>query len=330
MLSNGMPGRLLALVGLICMSPCALAVGTAVGTPITNTASVTYDVGGSTVTATSNATSVTVAQILNVSAVVQTPSVPVAPGDANRAISYLVTNTGNGADSLVLTPLSTIATGDQFDPVLSTPVAIYLDSDGTPGFSPGDTAYVPGSPVALPADGSVTVLVLNNMPGGLNSGDTGISQLTAARSGGVGAPGTVFAGGGVGGVDAVVGLSGAQATRSGTYIVSNIALSAVKSQTVTDQFGGNRPVPGATITYTVVITPTGTGTAGTALFADVIPANTTYSAGSLRLNGVLQTDITGDDAGGFESTPAPRVVMSLGNLTQASGPQTIQFSATIN
>ena len=107
MLSNGMHGRLLALVGMVCLTPCAMAVGTAVGTPITNTASVTYDVGGSTVTATSNPTSVTVAQILNVSAVVQTPSVPVAPGDANRVISYLVTNTGNGADSVVLTPLST-------------------------------------------------------------------------------------------------------------------------------------------------------------------------------------------------------------------------------
>ena len=74
MLSNGMHGRLLALVGMVCLTPCAMAVGTAVGTPITNTASVTYDVGGSTVTATSNPTSVTVAQILNVSAVVQTPT----------------------------------------------------------------------------------------------------------------------------------------------------------------------------------------------------------------------------------------------------------------
>jgi uncharacterized repeat protein (TIGR01451 family) len=184
--------------------------------------------------------------------------------------------------------------------------------------------------VALAADGSVTVLVLNNIPAPLNSGDTGISQLTAARSGGTGAPGTVFAGQGVGGVDAVVGLSGAQATRSGTYIVSNIALSALKSQVVADQFGGNRAIPGATITYTVVITPTGTGTAGSALFSDDMPANTTYAAGSLRLNGVLQTDVSGDDAGRYESAPTPRVVVGLGNLTQAGGPQTIQFSATIN
>jgi uncharacterized repeat protein (TIGR01451 family) len=323
-------GRLVALAGCICLPHAAVAAGTAVGTPITNTASVSYDIGGSTVTANSNPTSVTVAQILDVSAVVQTPTVPVAPGDANRVISYLVTNTGNGVDSIVLTPLSTIPTGDQFDPVLATPTAIYLDSDGTPGFSPGDTAYVAGSPIALAADGAVTVLVLNNIPSPLNSGDTGISQLTAARSGGTGAPGTVFAGQGVGGVDAVVGLSGAQVTRSGTYIVSNIALSAVKSQGVVDQFGGSRPIPGATITYTVVITPSGTGTAGTALFTDAIPGNTSYVVGSLRLNGALQSDVGGDDAGFYEATPTPRVVVSLGNLTQASGPQTIQFSATIN
>lgn len=322
--------RLAVLASAFCLSPCALAVGTAVGTPITNTASVSYDIGGSTVTATSNTTSVTVAQILDVSAVVQTPNVPVAPGDASRVISYLVTNTGNGDDSFQLTPLSTIATGDQYDPVLATPTAIYLDSDGTPGFSPGDAPYVPGTPVALAADGSVTVLVLNDIPAPLNSGDTGISQLTVMRSGGTGVPGTVFAGQGVGGVDAVVGLSGAQATRSGTYIVSNIALSAVKSQVVADQFGGNRPIPGATIVYTVVITPTGSGTAGTALFSDDIPGNTTYAAGSLLLNGVPQTDAGGDDAGRYETTPTPRVVVGLGNLTQASGPQTIRFSAIIN
>jgi hypothetical protein len=65
-------------------------------------------------------------------------------------------------------------------------------------------------------------------------------------------------------------------------------------------------------------------------FSDAIPANTTYVAGSLALNSAALSDSTGNDAGEYSTTPAPRVLVSLGNLTAASGPQTIAFAVTIN
>jgi len=112
--------------------------------------------------------------------------------------------------------------------------------------------------------------------------------------------------------------------------VASIALNAVKSQAVVDQFGGARPVPGARINYTIVVSATGSGAAASSVFSDAIPANTTYVPGTLQLNSLALSDATDADAGDFSTTPAARVRVQLGNLTQASGSQTIQFAVTIN
>jgi hypothetical protein len=45
---------------------------------------------------------------------------------------------------------------------------------------------------------------------------------------------------------------------------------------------------------------------------------------------VLLSDAADADAGEFSTTPGARVRVQLGNLTQASGSQTIQFAVTIN
>jgi uncharacterized repeat protein (TIGR01451 family) len=90
------------------------------------------------------------------------------------------------------------------------------------------------------------------------------------------------------------------------------------------------PVPGARINYTIVVSASGTGTATAASFDDAIPANTTYVPGTLRLNNAALSDAADADAGTFSTTPNARVQVQLGNLTQASGSQTIQFAVTIN
>ena len=312
----------------------SLATGTAAGTDIQNSAQLTYTLGASTASATSNTTSTTVLQILDVVAAVQTPSVAVAPGDLKKPLKFLITNTGNGADTFVLTPLS-ILPGDNFDPLLATPANIYFDTDNSGDYSPGDTAYVTGADVNLAADAAITVFVLNDIPTPLNSGDEGRSQITAVRKGGSGAPGQTIVGGGIGVggiiVDAVFGSSGDQAVGAGKYVVANnITLTAVKTQTLVDTLGGARAIPAATITYSIAITPSGTGTATAAAFTDAIPPNTTFKPGSIKLNTVSLTDATGDDAGEYLTTPAPQISVALGTLTLASGVQTVEFAVTIN
>lgn len=308
----------------------ASAVGTAAGTNIQNAAQVSYQVGGSTVTTTSNTSSVTVAEILDTVVTIASPTVTAAAGATQQELVFTVTNTGNGTEAFELVGLSAGVTGDDFDPTLATP-AIYFDSDDSGDFSAADIAYVPGTnDPSLAADGSVRVLLVNDIPAAASDASRGRSQLTARARTGVGDPGTNFAGLGDGGVDAVAGTTRAEAVLSGEYLVQGFQLAAVKSQTVLDQFGGTRPVPGARINYQIVMTPSGTGTAIGVLFADLIPANTTYVAGSLELNNTALSDSAGNDAGVFTNTPAPQVRVDLGDLTSASGPQTVEFAVTIN
>jgi hypothetical protein len=66
------------------------------------------------------------------------------------------------------------------------------------------------------------------------------------------------------------------------------------------------------------------------VFTDVIPANTRYVAGSLRLNSAALSDVADVDAGEYTTTPDTRVRVTLGSLTQAAGSQTIEFSVLIN
>ena len=305
------------------------AAGTPTGTNIQNTAQVSYSVGSSTLTATSNTSTIQVAERLDAVLTLASTTVQVSPGATAEELVFTLTNTGNGSERFNLTALSAGVVNDDFDPTLASP-AIYLDSDNSGDFSGGDVAYNAGvnDPI-LAADASVRLLVINNIPNTVVNGNRGRSQLTAAAATGTGAPGTAFPGQGDSGVDAVAGTTGGDAVLFGEYLVADVQLTAVKSQTILDQFGGARPLPGARINYQIVVTPSGTGTATSAAVNDLIPANTTYVANSLQLNGAALSDTADSDAGTFVSAPA-EVRVTLGNLSGASGPQTVQFAVTIN
>jgi uncharacterized repeat protein (TIGR01451 family) len=307
----------------------AHALGAPAGTVINNTAQVSYTVGTLSTTASSNLVSVTVAEILDVVVTAQTATVSVNAGDTQQEVRYRVTNTGNGTETFRLVMNSAIA-GDQFDPVPATP-SIYFDTDASGDLSPGDTPYVVGSndPV-LNADAFVTVLLVNDIPAGVVDTNTGFTRLTADSRTGTGVPGTTFAGLGAGGVDAVVGTTGADGEADSTYLVSGVTLTAAKTQTVLDQFGGTRPVPGARINYSIAVSATGSGTAANAVFTDNIPANTTYVPGTLALDSVPLSDGADADAGDYSATAPARVRVALGALSTASGTKTITFAVTIN
>lgn len=306
----------------------AQAAGTAAGTSIQNTAQVSYQVGGSTITASSNASTVTVAEILDVVVTIANATVASSAGATQQELVFTVTNTGNGTETFELIPLSAGVAGDDFDPELAAPSSIFFDTDNSGDLSAPDTAYIAGTnDPTLAADASVRVLVVNSIPAAAADGARGRSQLTARARTGFGNPGTNFS---VGGVDAVVGTTRAEAALFGEYQVQGFQLTAVKSQTIADQFGGSRPIPGARINYEVVITPGGTGSALAAMFSDAIPANTTYLAGSLELNDVALSDAGADDAGEYTTAPTAQVRVSLGDLTTASGPQKVEFAVTIN
>jgi len=313
----------------IILCTTAGAVGTPVGTVIQNTATVTFDLAGTPVTLQSNVATITVVERIDVIVTRQSPQILVAPGDTGRAILFTVSNTGNGSEAFALA-IDSLIGGDDFDPVPAVP-AIYFDTDASGDFNIGDVAYNPGvnDPV-LAADASQNFFIVNDIPALVVNSQIGFSQLTATALTGSGAPGTEYPGQGDGGVDAVIGTTGGEDADIGEYLVSDVVLNVVKSQLVSDPFGGTQPVPGATITYTVTVEVTSSGTATASVFSDLIPTYTSFVPASIALNALALTDAIDADAGEYDTAGAPRVVVRLGDLTQADGVQTVVFQVTID
>jgi uncharacterized repeat protein (TIGR01451 family) len=307
----------------------AVAAGAPVGTVIENTATVSFDLAGTPTTVVTNTTTITVVERIDVVVTLQSPQVLVAANDTNQALLFTVTNTGNGSETFSL-QLDNAITGNDFDPVAAVP-EIYFDTDASGDLSPGDQAYTPGvNDPTLAADAAVDVFLVNDIPAGPVNGNIGRSELTATALTGSGAPGTVYAGQGDGGVDAIIGSTGGEASAQGEYLVSDVQVNVVKSQLVADPFGGNEPVPGATISYTIVLDVIGTGTATASVVRDVIPTYSTFVPGSITLNGLSLTDAIDADAGELDTAVAATVVVRLGDLTLASGTQTVVFQVTID
>jgi len=321
--------RLLLLMALACACGPAWSAGTAAGTVINNTATVDFLLAGTPVTQTSNVASITVVERVDVVVTLQSGQVIVAPGEADRSLLFTVTNTGNGNETFTLAMDSVLA-GDDFDPQPAVP-GIYFDTDSSGDFTPADLAYNPGNnDPQLAADAAIDVLLVNDIPGAVVNGNVGRSELTATSSTGTGVPGAAFPGLGDGGVDAVIGATGGEAAQTGEYVVGDVQVDIIKSVAISDPFGGTQPTPGATLTYTVTVEVMNTGTTSGSVLRDPIPANTTYVAGSISLNGGPLSDPIDADAGELDTSGAPTVVVRLGDLIQGNGIQTITFAVTID
>lgn len=315
---------LLAGSALGALAQPAIAAGTRAGTTISNTASASYDNGAGTQNVGSNTVDLKVDELLNVTVASNNPSdVTTTPGATGQVLSFTVTNTGNGVEAFGLTSIAN-GGGDNYDPTVTS--LVIDDGDGV--YEPGvDLVYVPGAndPVLNP-DASVTIFVINTTPGGVVDGNRGIVALVAAAKTGTGTPGASFAGQGEGGGDAVVGLTGADDQDDGAFVVSTASVALAKSASIADPMGGSEPIPGATITYTLTATISGSGSVSGLTLSDPIPANTTYVPGSITLGGVTLTDAADTDAGRFASGA---VTVAVGTVA-GGNVRTVTFRVTIN
>lgn len=310
--------------------PAVQAAGTAAGTDITNVAEATYtDPNGNPQVARSNGATLRVDELLDVTVVGNDAGIVlVASPDADAVLSFTLTNTGNGDEAFALSFDDALA-GDDYDPAN---VRIYLDNgDGI--LDPlADTLYVRGAnDPLLAADQSRVVFVAADIPAGLANSSQGqvrigAEAVTVLGTPGADSPGVTFAGAGAGGSDAVVGSSGADDNLQNGFLVSDVAAALQKSQVVLDPFGGNNPVPGATITYTLTFSVTGSGTLTGLRISDPVPANTTYVPGSIRHNGTALTDVVDADAGRFTGSV---VDVDVGSVV-APSTSVVTFQVTIN
>lgn len=298
------------------------AAGVPAGVVIENTASATYTSNSVTQTIDSNTVSLRVDEVLDVAVVsLESGSVPVA---TTGTLRFNVTNTGNGPEAFVLTADPAMA-GNDYNVTVS---GLAIDVNGNGVFDSGiDTTLANGATTPLiAADDSLNLLVLVSIPAAAAPNATSKVQLDAVATTGSGAPGTVIAGVGAGGGDAVVGSSTASTSAQATLTVNKTIVSLVKSATITDPFGGNRPVPTAVITYSITANVTGTGTATGLGITDLIPAGTTYQTGTLTAEGAPLSDATDGDAGRASATG---IAVQLGDVA-AGATRTVTFRVRIN
>ncbi len=309
---------------------------TPAGTTITNIATVRYTTGGTNFLQDSSPTiSFRVDEVIGVTVTGPAGPTSVNSPDTNRPLVFTVTNTGNAPEAFNLianqNPGAPIV--DQFNPVPGSVGLLFIDVNRNGQLDIGVDTPVAGPVTIAPSTATnppLQVLVVSNIPAGLVAGNQGVVTLTAASAtvgavvGGVGAPtGTVLPNAGTtatgaGGIDAIVGAgrggatdSGADDTASGAYVIgagvtiakSIIAVTSPFGVTTTGCNGATPPAacavfqPGTVIQYQLVVVVTGSGTVQSVLVSDDIPANTTYAAGSLRVNGVARTDAAdGDNA----------------------------------
>lgn len=309
--------------GAVLTPGAAHATGVAAGTLISNTASATYTSGSSSGSVSSNRVDVKVDELLDV-AVTPLTTTPATAGSSNVVLEYSITNTGNGPEAFNVTVDPAVA-GNAFD---ATVVSIAVDSNGSGSYEPGiDQVITSGSATpSIAADGTLKVFVIVSLPAGATDGQTSQVQLTADAVTGNGTPGTVLAGQGDGGGDAVVGSSTASDSGNDQLIAALAAVSLSKSASIVDPFAGTQPVPGAIVTYTLTATISGSGSVDSLHITDAIPAGTTYQPGTLTLDAGTLTDASDLDAG---IASASGIDVNLGTVAGGST-KVVKFSAKIN
>jgi hypothetical protein len=290
--------------------PCAAAAQTRAGTVIQNVASASYQIGeAGPVERPSNIDRVVVGEQLDVTLVATGPAV-----DSGGRLTWPVTlrNTGNGSEAFAL--LATAPTGSA--------VQLAIDVDGDGKFDAArDRLLDAGSPSVAPGE-SLSLLMLVTSPSG---GDAGAALALAARAiTGSGTPGTVFAGLGDGGGDAVVGPTGA-AARVSTAVDASAASAPqlIKSQVALAPDGTERAVSGTIVTYSLEArfaqaTPA-------ARIEDTVPDGTTLIPGSIQLDGAALSDAADGDPGAAD---ARGIAVALGDIP---GPavRRVQFKVRI-
>ena len=310
------------------------AAGTPAGTALRNTATLTYTFsdGSASPPAVAQAPTIFVARVIEIAVTWQdSAAVPATSPDTDKALSFLVTNTGNGPETYRLARDNALG-GDQFDPA-SASTAIWLESGLQPGLQltgpNADIPYVPGSnDITLAADASRLVYILSNIPTGLSTGAIGQSTLVASAvtPGAAGAvPGSVVTTNG--NVQVVVGVGRGQARGLGSYLVAGASLGLAKAvAAVRDPSGGTRVMTGSVLTYRLVLTIAGTGVASGVSVNDPLPTTLTYVPGSLVVDGTPRTDAA--DADGASST-GNTVQVTFGNVP-APATRVVEFKATVN
>lgn len=354
--------KLLAGASCIALSTfgttAVLAAGADAGTTISNTATVSYSVGGvgqPTVANTPTVFTVDRKVVFRVDETAPIATTTVAPGQTAAVTTFTVTNTSNATMDfgLALTQLAggtSIHGGtDSFD---ATAPVIYADSNGNGTYEPATDTTVLTFLDEVLEDTSRTVFVVANIPVGRVSGDVaGVTLTGQARIGGVagqGAIATATPGANTAGVDTVLADTAYDALNTANdgfgvarddYTVAAANLAAEKTIRVIEDpvntiASGNaanaKLIPGATVEYCIIVSNGAGGALATGIsVSDPVPATLSIIASSLRINGTATAGVCNANGVAGGSVAGQTVSSGALNNVAAGANVTVYFQATI-
>ena len=357
--------KLLATASCIAISALgatgAYAAGTASGSIISNTATVTFTVGGVTQPTVSNlANTFTVDRkvVFRVDETAPVATTTVAPGQTAAVTTFTVSNTSNATMDFGLALTQQVggtaahSGTDNFD--VTTPV-IYADSNGNGTYEPATDTTVLTFLDEVLADTSRTVFVVANIPAGRVTGDVaGVTLTGQARDGGAATvQGAISVNNNTtantAGVDTVFADTAYDALNTAAdgfgvarddYTVSAAAISVAKVNRVIEDpintiASGNaanaKMIPGATIEYCIIVAnAAGSGIATGGSITDPVPSTLTINAASLRINGTATAGVCNANGVAGGSVAGQNVSSGALNNIAAGANVTIYFQATIN
>jgi uncharacterized repeat protein (TIGR01451 family) len=202
--------------------------------------------------------------------------VVVGVGEKKRAMSFMLSNTGNGVDSYLFSTVE----GETLDFKVDNAEVYQDNGDGV--FSVEDSL---ATEVEVEADSNVTLFLVSDIPddaekfsyNGIEASSTIQGSLVYGESKKLDDFYAVM----VAKEDAKSALCG--------YEVSNLALKLEKTATLSS----DKPYSGSTIHYKIALKVIGEGVVENVVVKDNIPTGTTYIEDSLKLDGVTAGDFNG-------------------------------------
>lgn len=347
----------------------AAAVGTAANSVISNSVTVSYNVGGNAQTPiTSAADTLTVDKKVDVVVTTQdSAAVTVSPNQTNAVTTFTVTNNSNATMDFLLTATQQSAGSAKFggtDSIDVNNVRVYIETNGTAGWQAGDTQAT--SLAAIASGDAATVYIVSDIPTSAAQGaiatvvlkaqaasgvtvstgyaGTGGSALAASAAGpnGKNTMETVFA-------DTASDTSTGDADKDGfgaarsDYKVDTAVLAVSKvSRVVSDPVNGTtnpKAIPGAVVEYCIVVSNSSTTVDATSVsVADQIDSTKLTSVTVPTVGGTYTaatSTCSGGSAGTWStidtSTTPTTYKYTVGTVAKntSATPSLVRFQATI-
>ena len=325
----------------------AFAVGTPAGTPVTNTATATFEVGSVPQTAVSSApTTFLVDQRVQFDLTRVGTATIATPGQLNAVVVYTVTNLGNEIQDVDLSAINltgneTVFGGDADSTNVEDPPRVYHDDDGNGLYDGTEPVFVDElSPVA--GSNSAQLLVVANVPvaGPVNGDFANVELTVTAHDGGGAGLGALTTDDAAdadvaGTVQVVFASAGGTESETHSYAISAADVTVTKTSAVIDDpfsATNDKAIPGATVEYTIVVTNNGAQDADDVGVVDPIDLDLVdvllgeYNAGADDAEVVLTgftyptcsldaNDTDGDGCGITGTAPNVSVVIGPGAMT---------------